>query len=91
MTDIESKMAELAARFAARAVDERNTFLALLATGDRATIAERAHKLAGIAGMYGHPRITDASLALEIAVEEGRSIDSEARLLVDLLAAIQTG
>tara|TARA_R110002072_G_scaffold116942_3_gene247627 strand:+ start:16348 stop:16623 length:276 start_codon:yes stop_codon:yes gene_type:complete len=89
MTDIERKMAELAARFAARADEERAAFTASLAAGDRTAIAARAHRLAGIAGMYGHPLITEAALALEAAAEEGHAMDAEAQHFLALLAGLQ--
>lgn len=91
MIDIQSKMSQLAARFAARAVEERKAFAASLASGDRASVAERAHRLAGIAGMCGHPQITEAALALEAAAEEGRAMDAEGRCLLEQLAAIEPG
>jgi HPt (histidine-containing phosphotransfer) domain-containing protein len=90
MTDIERKMAELAARFADRADEERAAFTASLAAGDHAAIAARAHRLAGIAGMYGHPLITEAALALEAAAEEGHAMDAEAQRLLELLAALKS-
>lgn len=90
MTDIERKMAELAARFAARAGEERVAFAASLAAGDRTGVAARAHRLAGIAGMYGHPLITEAALALEAAAEEGHAMDAEAQRLLELLAALKS-
>ena len=88
MTDIDSRMSELAARFAARAADERDALAVSLSSGDREEVAERAHKLAGIAGMFGHPEITKAALAVEAAAEEGRPMGAEGRQLLDLLVAM---
>jgi len=90
MTEIDSRMSELAARFAARAADEREVLAASLASGDREEVAERTHKLAGVAGMFGHPEITKAALAVEAAAEQGRPMDVEGRHLLDLLAALAT-
>lgn len=89
MTDIETKISGLAARFAARAVEERRALTASLAAGDRATIAERSHKLAGIAGMLGYSRIGEAALALERAAEEGHPMNAEARRLIARLASLE--
>ncbi|OBX18628.1 hypothetical protein A9995_11785 [Erythrobacter sp. QSSC1-22B] len=90
MTGIEGKMAELALRFSARARDERLTIAALFACQDRSGISERAHKLAGIAGMFGHPQITDAALRLEAAADGTGAMDEAAERLLDLLAEIET-
>ena len=90
MTDIERKMAELAARFAARAGEERAAFMVSLATGDCTGVAARAHRLAGIAGMYGHPLITEAALALEAAAELGEPMDEPGQRLIALLAALES-
>lgn len=91
MSAIESKMAELAARFASRAAQERKVICEAIVAGDRAIVAERAHKLAGLAGMMGHPEITTSALALEAAVEAGRTLEGEGQNLLDLLAAVQPG
>ena len=88
MTDIAAKMAELSARFAVRAGDERDGLQAELAADDRFAIRDRAHKLAGIAAMFGHADVGAAALELETAVEEGDDITAPASLLLRLLDAI---
>lgn len=88
MTPLESKLAELAARFAARAPEEREAIAAALASGDRQWVIDRAHKLAGIAGMFGHPHVSEAALALEEAARAGRDGSTEGARLLDLLGAI---
>ncbi|MBU2341799.1 MAG: Hpt domain-containing protein [Alphaproteobacteria bacterium] len=90
MTDIERKMADLAQRFATRAVEEREALTGSLASGDRAAIVERAHRLAGIAGMYGHPLITDAALALEASAERGLAMEASGQRLLDLLSGLES-
>ena len=88
MSAVDSKMAELAARFAARSAEERAALSAALREGDLASLQSRAHKLAGIAPMFGHAGIGDAALDLELAVEEGGDFEASARRLDALLAAI---
>jgi HPt (histidine-containing phosphotransfer) domain-containing protein len=82
------KLAELAARFAARAPQEREALAAALAAGDTATLIDRAHKLAGIAGMVGHSEVGAAALDLEEAVRAGSDGSAEGARLIDLLGAL---
>ncbi len=88
MTPLEARMAELAARFTARAGEERMAIAAALAANDRATLRDRAHKLAGIAGMMGHDAIGRAALALEETVESGGDPAAAARQLTAMLDAL---
>lgn len=83
-----AKLAELSQRFRLRAADEHRAIAGALADGDRATIAERAHKLAGNAGMFGHPEITEAALELENAAESDADMSAPAKRLLGLLAAL---
>jgi HPt (histidine-containing phosphotransfer) domain-containing protein len=85
---LEGKLAELAARFAARAPQEREALAAALAAGDAAMLIDRAHKLAGIAGMVGHPEVGAAALDLEEAVRVGSDGAAEGERLLGLLSAI---
>ena len=82
-------MAELAARFAARAGEERLGLVAALAADDRATLRDRAHKLAGLAGMMGHEDIGQAALALEETIEAEGDPGPAAAKLTGLLAALE--
>ena len=82
-------MAELTARFAARAAEERTTLEHELATGDRAAVQFRAHKLAGLGAMFGHPAIGEAALALEAAAEHGDDMAGPAARLDTLLASLE--
>ncbi|MGN6499707.1 MAG: Hpt domain-containing protein [Tsuneonella sp.] len=88
MTPLEGKLAELAARFSARAPQEREAIAAALAAGDAAVVIDRAHKLAGIAGMFGHAEVGAAALALEEAVRAGGDGAAEGARLLGLLAAL---
>ena len=88
MSAVDNKMAELAARFAARSAEERTALSTALHEGDLAALQSRAHKLAGIAPMFGHSDIGEAALELELAVEESGDVEASARRLDTLLAAI---
>lgn len=71
MTPLEERIAALAAKFAARAPEERAALAQAIEAGDEAALIERAHKLAGIAGMFGHHAIGEAALAVEEAALAG--------------------
>lgn len=47
-------------------------------------LAADAHKIAGSAGMYGFPDITDAARALEIAIRENGTSEAAKALFQDL-------
>ena len=72
----------------ARAGDELAALDAAIAAQDRATVIDRAHKLAGIAGMFGHRDIGDAAAAMESAALAGVDLAFAARPLRTLLAAL---
>ena len=88
MKSAQDQMAALAARFASRAQAERDALHHALETGDRAALTAQAHKLAGIAGMFGHPQIGAAALELESAAESGADYVPAANRLDELLAKI---
>ena len=56
-----------------------------LSAGDRAMLIDRAHKLAGIAGMFGRSDIGSAALELEQRVLADADFEDEAVRLLDLL------
>lgn len=85
MSALESKLAELAARFAARAPEERAAIATALASGDTAALVERAHKLAGLAGMFGHGDIGLTALVLEEAAMAGQDCSRQGAALLALL------
>lgn len=67
-------LAGLRRRFGVRLREERAAILALAARDDgaaRADLVERAHKLAGIAGMLGAGEVGEAALRLEDAILAG--------------------
>lgn len=75
----------LKAKFAARLAREEDAFLILIAARDIEGLIDRAHKLAGLAGMLGAPGVGDAALRLEETARAGRDWTSD---LNALLAAI---
>lgn len=85
MTELEGKIAALATRFAARMPEERSAIATALSAGDRETLIDRAHKLAGIAGMFGRPEIGAAALELEQRLLAGGDHREEAARLLDIL------
>lgn len=81
-------MAALSARFEARAPEERAGIAAALKSGDNRTIVDRAHKLAGIAGMLGFGAVGEAALALEETARAGGDVAPPAARLFGLLEAL---
>ena len=71
MNPLEERIAALAAKFAARAPEERDALAAAIEAGDESAVIDRAHKLGGIAGMFGHHSIGEAALGVEEAALAG--------------------
>ncbi|MBA4765645.1 Hpt domain-containing protein [Qipengyuania sp. 902] len=79
--ELEIRMAQMAARFAARAGEHEAALQAAIAADDREAIASQAHRLAGIAGMFGQPQVGEAAARLEDIVEAGGDyLDAAERL-----------
>lgn len=79
----------LKAKFAARLASEGDDFRTLHAAGDRAGLIDRAHKLAGIAGMVGFPAVGEAALQLEeAALSEGDYVTQMHGLLAAIAEAL---
>ena len=85
MTGLEAKLAELSSRFADRLPEERAAIANAIEIGDRRALIDRAHKLAGIAGMFGRPDIGAAALELEQSAMADADFSEEASQLLDLL------
>lgn len=85
---LKAKVAELERRFVGQAAEHRQAIAGAVATGNRQELAERAHKLAGIAGMFGRSEIGAAALALEQAAESASDPQPAAARLIDLLGAL---
>ncbi len=86
MTSDDAWLAPLRARFANRLGDELAAFREAEARGDTQVIIDRAHKLAGLAGMMGAPEMGEAALQLE---EAARSGTDHAAPLAALIAMIE--
>ena len=86
MTDFEARMAALRARLAERCREDRAAISEALANDNRETLIDRAHKLAGIAGMLGAPELGEAAFALEEDLLAGREHAASAKTLMDRLA-----
>ena len=78
-------MAELQARLPERCRTEHEAIAAAHAANERELLIDRAHKLAGIAGMLGAPEIGEAALDLEETLLAGRDADVATRKLLALL------
>lgn len=86
--DYDARMAALRSRFAARLEDERAFFGCNAPATGEGGLADRAHKLAGIAGSFGYAEIGE----LARQVEDACLADAgEVRPALDrLLAALDT-
>lgn len=89
MISLEEKLAELTARFDARASEERRALNSALKRDDRKMVATCAHKIAGIAGMIGRSEIGAAAFELEGLAESGGDMELAAKCLDGLLAALE--
>lgn len=83
---LHAKMEALSARFAGQAAQHRAELAEACKAQDCDAVIAKAHKLAGIAPMFGYIAIGDAALALEEAAESGAVYDAEAAHLDALLA-----
>lgn len=91
MNEFERKIAELSARFAAKAGEQCASLAAAQARGDLTDLRDQAHKLAGIAGMLGQAEIGAAAFALESALEAGTRYEEQFAQLQTLLTALEIG
>ena len=85
MADFEARMAALRARFAIRATAEADAIRRYLDAGELAALRDICHGLAGTAGTFGYPAISDAASAVEEAVEARAGDDALERLAAALL------
>ncbi|NVD45934.1 Hpt domain-containing protein [Qipengyuania atrilutea] len=89
MDHLRAKMDALSARFAGQAEQHRAELAEACKARDCDAVIVKAHKLAGIAPMFGYTDIGEAALALEEAAESGEVYDAEAARLDSLLADLQ--
>ncbi|MWV27012.1 Hpt domain-containing protein [Aurantiacibacter rhizosphaerae] len=88
--ELEIRMAQMAARFAARAGEHEAALRAAVAADDREAIASQAHRLAGIAGMFGQSEIGEAAAWLEEVVKIDGDYLAASELLSALLRGLET-
>ncbi|MFN6936535.1 MAG: Hpt domain-containing protein [Tsuneonella sp.] len=75
----------LKAKFAVRLASEGDALLALVAAHDSEGLIDRAHKLAGLAGMLGAPGVGEAALRLEETARAGGDWAPELDALLDAI------
>jgi len=90
MTGFDDRMAELRTRFVERAKEDRAALTAALVEGDHAAVRRIAHSLAGNAGIFGFPGITDAARAIEDALDARVRGDMLQRLCRNLDKSLAT-
>ncbi|MGY6552872.1 MAG: Hpt domain-containing protein [Erythrobacter sp.] len=89
MSDDEAWLGPMTQKFLARLSDERAALLELAELGGWDQIIDRAHKLAGIAGMLGAPQVGEAALCFEETARADSPCDAEfAALIAAIEAAI---
>lgn len=91
MSDFDTKLAALQARFRMRAGDEAVRLTGALATGDRAELLRVSHAIAGSAGMFDFPDLGEAAMAVEAAIDAQASeeeLATPAGKLINELKAI---
>ena len=79
MTDFADKMAELRQRFVARCPAWLEDLGAALDACDDQAVAALAHRIAGNAGMFGYPELSEVAAELENAAIDGDHQKNQAR------------
>ena len=75
--------------FAATLPSKVDALRAAVAEGDAPAVAEHAHRLRGVGGMYGHPELTETAASLEDAARAGCPRGTLATLLGDMEKVIE--
>jgi HPt (histidine-containing phosphotransfer) domain-containing protein len=84
-------MESVRGRFRARAADDLGAMTAARASGERHSLRERAHRLAGVAATFGYPAIGDAARLLDDLIDQGaldEDTDAAAERLFELLVNV---
>ena len=81
-------MAQLAARFSARAEQDCLALREALRKEDRIAVRDLAHRLAGTAPMLGFEAIGEAARTLEDAADSGRPLGTPAENLLSQLERV---
>lgn len=85
MSDMDARMAQLRARFRARAGEEEARLRAALAGADLAEIRRLAHGLHGSAGVFGFPKLGEDAAMVESAIDHGQGAQAIQILCEQLL------
>jgi HPt (histidine-containing phosphotransfer) domain-containing protein len=88
MDEFERRMEALRSRFVERAATDEAALRSAWAGRDVETVRRIAHSLAGNAGMFGHPQLSEAAGALEEALTPSFSEEDVARNLDAVFALI---
>ena len=93
MTEFDDKMAELRQRFVDRCPAWLGDLDAALDARDGEAVARLAHRLAGNAGMFGYPELSEAAAELESAAIDGdaQRTATRGKQLTDMLEAVVKG
>lgn len=85
---LHSRMESLRVRFRARAADDLRAMTAAWASRELHSLRELAHRLAGVAAMFGYPAIGNAARLLDDMIDQGaldEDTDAAAERLFELL------
>ena len=88
MSPLDDKLAELRARFVQRSAEEVAAIDRATAEEDREALIERAHAIAGIAGLFGFGELGTAAADLEELGRAGGDIKEAGARLRAMLAAL---
>ena len=91
MSPLDDKLSELRARFVRRSADEIAEIDRAMAERDRPALIERAHAIAGIAGLFGFGEIGTAAAELEEKGRAGGDVEAAAARLRAMLSALAAG
>lgn len=90
MTDFSQRMAALRQRFVHQAGAEAAEIESGAAAQTWSAVRDLSHRVAGRAGMFGFPEITDLARALEEAVEGRASVTELENLASDLVRRLRS-
>lgn len=88
MNDFEQRIEALKARFVERAAADRSALDHAWVTRDDDTLRRISHSLAGNAGLFGYPKLSDAARDLEEALDRPAPEEQLRRKLDAVMAQI---
>lgn len=89
MSDFGDRLAALRQRFLVRAAEDAAAIETDMAAGAWDDVGQRAHRLAGNAGLFGFPDITHDARALEEAIDEDARDEQLIALATTLIAKLR--